>query len=181
VEHALRFPGEPRDNSTVETVDPFNGKETQMAKTSLDEALSTWSQLLEGIEANQGDLPHIEDYGEQLEMRLKDLKVLRERRKRLQTKVYRATREYKSHPRRGEGSGRPHPLQHPRTLRPEQRQADRVRPDAEKEAEAGGETRYGRDRGPPGNPACGFRRSRPLIPAPSRPPIPTQGGHSVGA
>jgi hypothetical protein len=29
--------------------------------------------------------------------------------------------------------------------------------------------------------ACGFRRSRPLIPTPSRPPIPRQGGHSVGA
>jgi hypothetical protein len=28
---------------------------------------------------------------------------------------------------------------------------------------------------------CVFRRSRPLIPTPSRPPIPTQGGHSVGA
>ncbi len=67
-----------------------------MSKTSLDEALSTWGQLLEGIEANQGDLPHIEDYGEQLEVRLKDLKVLRERRKRLQTKVHRATREYEA-------------------------------------------------------------------------------------
>lgn len=64
-----------------------------MSKSSQEETLSDWDQLLAAVSANQEDLPHVGTVRSQLAASMEDLRVLQSNRDRLRTETQRMTQE----------------------------------------------------------------------------------------
>ena len=50
-----------------------------MPKKSLPKTLGTWEQLLAGVAANQGELPHVDVYRAQLDAEITDVRAAQSR------------------------------------------------------------------------------------------------------
>jgi transcription elongation GreA/GreB family factor len=74
---------------------------TNMPKKSLPRTLGTWEQLLAGVAANQGELPHVDVYRAQLDAEITDVRAAQSRRSALQAESLQATQDLRSFAARG--------------------------------------------------------------------------------
>jgi hypothetical protein len=72
-----------------------------MPKKSLPKILGDWEQLLAGVAANQGELPHVDVYRAQLDAEITDVRAVQSRRSALRAESLQSTRDLRSFAARG--------------------------------------------------------------------------------
>ncbi|MEO6192880.1 MAG: hypothetical protein ABIS20_07715 [Thermoanaerobaculia bacterium] len=72
-----------------------------MSKKSLPKTLAAWEQLLAGVEANQGELPHVDVYRAQLDAEITDVRAVQSRRSALWAESLQSTQDLRSFAARG--------------------------------------------------------------------------------
>jgi transcription elongation GreA/GreB family factor len=72
-----------------------------MPNKSLPKTLGTWEQLLAGVVANQGELPHVDAYRAQLDAEIMDVRAVQSRRSALWAESLQSTRDLRSFTARG--------------------------------------------------------------------------------
>jgi hypothetical protein len=71
------------------------------SRKSRAKTMAAWEELLAGVAANQGDLPHVDVYRAQLGVEMADVKASHSRRSALQAEALKATQDLRSFLARG--------------------------------------------------------------------------------